>query len=161
MQPDALEVSFAEQLATEGWAVADALVPLGTIDELTSELTPLLSDDASRGGLRLLLDLPSVHRLARSKAVRQVAVAALGQECFAVRGILFDKTPDANWKVIWHQDLTIAVRSRLEVRGFNAWSEKEGVPHVQPPVHILERMVAVRACPRRSLRAVVRPIFTA
>ena len=44
----------------------------------------------------------------------------------------------------WHQDLTIAVHQRRCVAGFTAWSEKEGVVHVQPPVPVLERMLAVR-----------------
>ena len=44
----------------------------------------------------------------------------------------------------WHQDLTIAVRERHEVPGFAFWSEKAGVMHVQPPVSILENMLAVR-----------------
>ena len=61
-----------------------------------------------------------------------------------VRAILFDKTPSANWKVVWHQDLTIAVRERGVVSGFGPWSEKEGVVHVQPPIELLERMLAVR-----------------
>ena len=70
--------------------------------------------------------------------------AVLGPHCFAVRAILFDKTPTANWKVVWHQDLTIAVRERASVLGFGPWSEKDGVAHVQPPETLLERMLAVR-----------------
>lgn len=59
-------------------------------------------------------------------------------------GILFDKNSDANWKVIWHQDLTIAVRKHRNVPGFGPWSEKDSVPHVQPPLQLLTQMVAVR-----------------
>jgi ectoine hydroxylase-related dioxygenase (phytanoyl-CoA dioxygenase family) len=73
-----------------------------------------------------------------------VAEVALGQRAFAVRGILFDKTPDANWKVVWHQDLTIAVLERHDVIGFGPWSEKDGVPHVQPPAALLADMVGIR-----------------
>lgn len=40
--------------------------------------------------------------------------------------------------------MTIAVQERREVPGFNAWSVKEGVPHVQPPVEVLERMQTLR-----------------
>jgi hypothetical protein len=36
------------------------------------------------------------------------------------------------------------VESRLPVPGFGPWSTKSGVIHVQPPAHILERMLAVR-----------------
>lgn len=62
----------------------------------------------------------------------------MGPACFAVRALLFDKTPEANWKVVWHQDITIAVRVRAEVAGFATWSEKGGVPHVQAPVELLQ-----------------------
>jgi ectoine hydroxylase-related dioxygenase (phytanoyl-CoA dioxygenase family) len=136
--------SVAAHLRDEGWAVTPPVVPDVVLDELTRELTPLLAADGARGGVRHLLDLPSVQRLARSAPVRAVAEAVLGPSCFAVRGILFDKTPDANWKVVWHQDLTIAVKERRETAGFRPWSEKGGVPHVQPPVAVLEKMVAVR-----------------
>jgi ectoine hydroxylase-related dioxygenase (phytanoyl-CoA dioxygenase family) len=86
----------------------------------------------------------AVQLLARSAPIRRVAEEALGPNCFAVRGILFDKTPNTNWKVTWHQDLTIAVRERRDSAGFASWTEKDGVAHVQPPHTVLERMVAVR-----------------
>ena len=68
----------------------------------------------------------------------------LGEGAFPVRGIFFDKTPEANWKVGWHQDLTIAVRERRDAAGFGAWSEKAGVVHVQPPPEWLARLLTVR-----------------
>jgi ectoine hydroxylase-related dioxygenase (phytanoyl-CoA dioxygenase family) len=68
----------------------------------------------------------------------------LGQEARVVRGILFDKTPGANWKVPWHQDLTIAVKQKREAPGFGPWSIKAGIPHVQPPIEVLQRMVTLR-----------------
>ncbi|HEV7705601.1 MAG TPA: hypothetical protein VGO46_14990 [Gemmatimonadaceae bacterium] len=61
-----------------------------------------------------------------------------------MRGILFDKSPDANWKVAWHQDLTIAVRRNRDVFGYDGWSVKDGITHVQPPARVLDQMLAVR-----------------
>lgn len=61
-----------------------------------------------------------------------------------MRGILFDKTTGANWNVVWHQDLSIAVSKKIESAVFGPWSEKAGVVHVQPPASILERMLTVR-----------------
>ena len=57
-----------------------------------------------------------------------------------VRSILFDKTQDANWPVIWHQDLTIEVDRVVDLPGYGPWSTKNGVIHVQPPVGLLEAM---------------------
>jgi ectoine hydroxylase-related dioxygenase (phytanoyl-CoA dioxygenase family) len=61
-----------------------------------------------------------------------------------VRAIAFDKTPDANWFVPWHQDRAIAVAARAEVAGFDRWTVKDGAPHVEPPVEFLEGMLTLR-----------------
>ena len=42
------------------------------------------------------------------------------------------------------QDLSLAVRARAQVSGFGPWSTKDGIPHVQPPVELLEQMLTVR-----------------
>lgn len=119
-----------------------------------AEISPLLTaverlgthfDLGARGGVRdLFRILPETRTLAHRPEFYSLAVAALGPACFPVRAILFDKTPDANWKVVWHQDLTIAVRERRDVPGFGPWSEKAGIVHVQPPADVLARMVTLR-----------------
>jgi ectoine hydroxylase-related dioxygenase (phytanoyl-CoA dioxygenase family) len=119
-------------------------MPLDMVNDLAAELQPWADRVGGRGGMRNLLDMPGVQSVARSAAVRRVAQAVLGDGCVAVRGIFFDKAPTKNWKVPWHQDLTIAVCEARQVPGFGPWSEKAGVPHVHAPVEILERMLAVR-----------------
>lgn len=95
-------------------------------------------------GIRNLLDYQVIRDLACSDAVRGLAAAILGEGCFAVRGVYFDKPSEANWKVCFHQDITIEVQSRKEAPGFNSWTMKGGVQHVQPPAEVLERMVSIR-----------------
>ena len=98
----------------------------------------------TRHAQRNLLDVPIVRQLATSEPVKQLVTACLGKQCFAVRGILFNKTPESNWKVTWHQDKTIAVRERRDVASFGPWSVKAGVPSVQPPASVMAKMVAIR-----------------
>jgi len=107
--------------------------------ELASALGP-----AEGAGRRGLLAVPEVAALARSERLLSLVRPHVGLAARPVRAICFDKSPDANWLVPWHQDLTIAVRMRVEAPGFGPWSVKEGVPHVQPPVELLGRMLAVR-----------------
>ena len=149
-----------EQLGVDGFAVVDRAVPLGLIAQLVAttaapEPTPggggvagTHAVRAKAGGLyavrNLMSVVPAVGELARSREMRRLVEPALGAGAVPVRAILFDKTPGANWKVAWHQDLSIAVRERLDVPGFGPWSVKAGVPHVQPPVGVLERMLTVR-----------------
>lgn len=87
---------------------------------------------------------PLFTELATSDALRGLAGGILRAEAFVARSILFDKCPEANWDVPWHQDTTIAVAERAEAPGFGPWSVKDGVPHVRPPAAVLERMVTLR-----------------
>lgn len=85
----------------------------------------------------------------------EVVSMIIGLPCFAVRSILFDKTVDANWKVTWHQDVTVAVvktqgwpspglSCEEEALGFGPWSVKDGVDHVRAPARVLEHMLTAR-----------------
>ncbi|HWY69583.1 MAG TPA: phytanoyl-CoA dioxygenase family protein [Terriglobales bacterium] len=114
----------------------------GVLDQhRINELRSAFPSDAH--GVRNLLDRRIIRELACSESVRELAEAVLGEHCFAVRGIFFDKPSEANWKVPFHQDVTIEVQSRREASGFENWTMKEGVQHVQPPTEILQRMVSV------------------
>jgi ectoine hydroxylase-related dioxygenase (phytanoyl-CoA dioxygenase family) len=119
-----------------------AVVPV-CLDKSTVELLSKQFDD-TRYPERNLLSVPSVRALAISRPVREIVEAILGPECFAVRGIFFNKTRSSNWKVVWHQDLTIAVRERADVSGFGPWTMKAGISHVQPPPEIMSGLLAIR-----------------
>lgn len=133
-------------LDSDGYAVVAGISPVEVARLLeAAESLPAAEPEEVRGGYRDLFTLlPGVRDLAGHPGIRRWPAAVLGPGCFAVRAILFDKTSDANWKVAWHQDLTIPTRERLERPGFGPWSQKAGIHHVQPPAAILERMLTVR-----------------
>ena len=135
-------LSFQQSIATAGWAVTDPVVDARAIAELRDCVAPFA--EVRRGGARNLLDDPQIAALAAAPSLRRFACTVLGESCFAVRALFFDKTPDANWKVIWHQDLTVAAQERVDIPGYGPWTDKAGVPHVQPPVEVLEHMLAIR-----------------
>ena len=121
-----------------GFAIVPFCLDAPTVEQLRDHLGD------TKHAQRNLLSVPLVRELAVSRPVREIISAVLGPRCFAVRGILFNKTEESNWKVVWHQDLTIAVRERREIDGFGPWTTKAGVTHVQPPAAIMSRILAVR-----------------
>jgi ectoine hydroxylase-related dioxygenase (phytanoyl-CoA dioxygenase family) len=135
-------------LETDGFAIVPDVLSAAQVENLREVAARIESDGVSKRknvfAIRNLLDTPEIRRLADSAAVRALVEPVLGPDCFAVRGIFFDKVAGANWKVPWHQDLSIAVQEKVEVAGFGPWSEKAGVVHVQPPRDVLERMLTVR-----------------
>lgn len=95
-------------------------------------------------GLRDPFGVWAEARLALDPA-RKVAARIPGKPVRLTRAILFDKQPGRNWALAMHQDRTIAVAGRVEgVRGFGAWSQKDGVWHVEAPVWLLQQMITVR-----------------
>ena len=125
-------------LEQDGFAVVPACLDEAAVDRLCEQF------DDTRYAQRNLLSVPSVLGLAMSRPVRELIEPFLGPRCFAVRGIFFNKTRGSNWKVMWHQDLTIAVREREDVDGFGPWTVKAGVLHVQPPPDIMSGILAIR-----------------
>jgi hypothetical protein len=71
--------------------------------------------------------------------------AVLGPAFGLVRILFFDKPPQQSWALPWHKDLTIAVRNnRLPSDQFGKPTRKAGVPHVEAPVAVLQRMLTAR-----------------
>ena len=123
----------------DGFAIARGVVAESQRLVLLSAL-----GDPDGAGSRGLLAVPDVSAFARSETMMSLVAAHLGPDSQPVRAIFFDKTPTSNWLVPWHQDLTIAVASKVEAPGFGPWSVKNGIPHVQPPAALLAQMIAVR-----------------
>jgi hypothetical protein len=73
-----------------------------------------------------------------------IATSILGPAARPVRAMLFDKTPQRNWALGWHQDRTIAVCERRDAPGFTGWTVKAGIPHCVPPFDLLGRMLTLR-----------------
>lgn len=98
-----------------------------------------------RGGIRRIEQVvPEVATLARSSKLLAIAQKHLTGQPHLVRAIYFDKSPDNNWFVTWHQDRTVAVSDRFEMEGWGPWSLKSGAWHVQPPIEVLEKMITIR-----------------
>ena len=130
-----------------GFAVVPDVLTADEVEALIVAHDSLAASQSSerQAGIRnLLWESPTVAATARRPAVARLVAALLGTGAFPVRALFFDKTPGANWKVPWHQDLAIAVSERVDTAGFTGWSVKDDVPHVHPPAAILARMVTVR-----------------
>jgi ectoine hydroxylase-related dioxygenase (phytanoyl-CoA dioxygenase family) len=128
-----------------GYAVTAPILTPTETTRLISLIEQNTASDEKRGGIRDIMHrLPAFQQVAQHPAVCSIVDDVLSVDAFVVRTTFFDKTDAANWKVPWHQDVTIAVSERRELEGFGPWSSKEGVTHVQPPTEVLNRMVTVR-----------------
>jgi hypothetical protein len=135
-QPDEPVLSFLHDGA-ERFAGA-ATSALADIRNALAHLPP------DQAGLRIAGIVALRLFLASDGPIGSVAAATLGPRSRPVRAILFDKTAIMNWSLGWHQDRTISVIERLEVKGFRPWTVKKGMPHVAPPFELQSVMVTLR-----------------
>jgi ectoine hydroxylase-related dioxygenase (phytanoyl-CoA dioxygenase family) len=132
-------VVAAEHLKSEGWA----LVSTGVAPEVLEELRETIFTDGA-AGRRCLLDEPLVRNVARGLKAELIAAGILSRSAVAIQAIAFDKTPDTNWKVAWHQDVMFPFGKAATREGYAIPTKKSGVDFARPPLAVLEDMLAVR-----------------
>lgn len=86
----------------------------------------------------------SISMLVQNDILLSIAKELLGSHVNLVRALFFDKTPEKNWFVTWHQDKTVTLNKQMNLEGWGPWSVKDGVCHVQPPVAVLDTMLTFR-----------------
>lgn len=134
-----MTTTASTEFAANGFVITEDVF---TTAEMAA-LATLLPNNVA-GQRNLLRESPAVRALATQSRLCELLSALGCADAQPKRAVFFDKNPSHNWKVPWHQDLTIAVRARHEVAGYGPWSVKDGVPHVQPPTALLARMVTLR-----------------
>jgi ectoine hydroxylase-related dioxygenase (phytanoyl-CoA dioxygenase family) len=98
----------------------------------------------SRAGARHALACESVSHLAGDSRMIDLASRWLGARAIPFKATLFDKSPDANWLVAWHQDTALPMEAHGAAQGWGPWSEKYGVNYAHAPARVLENIVALR-----------------
>ena len=133
---------LASDLFAHGFAVADIRLTDEQCDHLAAAIPAL--NAAGHGGVRGLIQHPAVVQLLLHKQFGGYLWSVVGRDLVAVKATLFDKMVTLNWRVQWHQDRVIAIRERMQIPGYGSWSVKGGVQHADPPVAVLQQMLAVR-----------------
>ncbi len=141
---------YAAAMNRDGYAIFPHVLSHEDVAALRAVIEGIPSGDAVRKkqsvyGVRNLLETsPEICALATRPDVWRLVTPVLGEAAFACRAIFFNKTPDANWVLGYHQDSVISVAEKIETPSFLAWGQKAGVWQVQPPPEILSNMLALR-----------------
>ena len=144
-----------DHFAQHGYVMLQGVFSVPEIDSFAQRLSAALeahrdtSTLQSRGqiyGSRNLLEtFPEIASLMRHPSLRKFSTAVLGADAGVVRALYFDKPPNRSWSLPWHKDRTIAVkRNDLPTELFHKPTAKAGVPHVEAPPSVLEKMLTIR-----------------
>ena len=127
-----------------GFEIIDGFLNQHQVDSICEELS-LIKLPTKAGGFRNAeKKFDFIKELVSSDILTKSAQNYLEGEPNLVRVILFDKTPENNWLVTWHQDRTVAVSEKFYDEEWGPWSIKDEVHHVQPPLEVLNQMITFR-----------------
>ena len=134
---------WARAIQEQGFGVIPNVLAEQDVDDLLEELSQS-NLPRSRAGVRHAMRLATVATKARGSQLLGVAQQILGNGAFPFRATLFDKSPTANWLVVWHQDTALPLRERHESPGWGPWSVKDGVIYAHAPANALSQVLALR-----------------
>lgn len=134
---------FCHLVDDHGFAVVHDVFTSQAIDGLLAELSAL-SLSRSRAGIRHVLGVAAVARIAMDKKLLELASPILGDQAVPFHATMFDKSPSSNWLVVWHQDTALPLKDKRDTAGWGPWSIKDGVNYAHAPATALERVLAIR-----------------
>jgi hypothetical protein len=135
-----LEIEWGATLSTDndGYAIHPNVLGDAECDSLIATLDAL-PGRAIRAGRRHLMALPEIAAMANDP--RMTALAKRG---VPFRATYFDKSPQSNWLVPWHQDTALPIASIDDESGWGPWSVKEGIRYAHAPAWALRQVTALR-----------------
>ena len=134
---------FTAQVETHGFAIVEGVFSSGEIDAISGAIdrAPL---ERGRAGARHAMRFPVIADLSHDTRLLTLIRGVLGPGALPYRATLFDKSPIANWLVVWHQDTALPLRRRQYTPGWGPWSVKGGVIYAHAPAAALNRVLALR-----------------
>jgi len=144
-------LKYKNKVADDGFAIFKNIYSPEEIEEI---LTTINSVDTSSETFRkssdlfairqFLKEVPDSKNLIFNSKLKSLISDLFGDDYFVVKSIFFDKPETSNWYVSYHQDLTISVNKKIDLKNFGPWTIKQNQFAVQPPINILQNIFTVR-----------------
>ncbi len=134
-------MNWKEELEQSGFTILPGLFGAAELHRLAMSLE---SANRSRAGIRHLMGEKTIAAFADQDCLLRMAREVLGADALPFRATLFDKSPQSNWLVVWHQDTALPLQTRKDLPGWGPWSIKAGIQYAHAPASALEKVLALR-----------------
>ncbi|MFP4844495.1 WYL domain-containing protein [Winogradskyella sp. PE311] len=137
--------SISNRLEYKGFSILNHVYTKRDIRKLKRRFDNYFKGNADQpfGMREVLKKMPEIKEIVFNKNFRKL-VRSIDKNAFLTKAIFFDKSPNDNWYVTWHQDVPINVLERIDTEGFSSWTNKKDVIGVRPPEHISKNTFSMR-----------------
>lgn len=135
--------NISDSLNGTGFAIAPGIYSPEEVALIQQLIVSVHGNAELFGERRFLQRTPGLLELLLNESLRNL-LKEIAPDHFIIKSIYFDKFPSSNWRVNWHQDLSIFVKEKTEMYGFKNWTKKEDEYGVQPPAEFLGNIITIR-----------------
>src|SRR5512146_1306298 len=132
-------MNWNQELQQSGFAILPGLFDPAGLDRIAMNIESI---HRSRAGVRHLMRERGVAAFANQDCLLGIARDCLGDDALPFRATFFDKSPQSNWLVVWHQDTALPLQTRKDAAGWGPWSIKAGINYAHAPATALEKILA-------------------
>ncbi len=134
-----------KRLEHNGFGLLNYVYTKRELRKITKQLDTYFaqSNELPFGKRTLLKDIPALKGLLFNKNLLRI-LQSIDPKAFLTKAIYFDKPPNANWYVTWHQDIPVNVTNKIELEGYSGWTKKKDITSVCPPEDILKNIFTIR-----------------
>jgi len=145
-----LSKQHIQNFQKEGYSIIDTMY---SNDELTTIINCIKRYESNKAHIdnknlfairQLIKAIPELKPYIFNNKLVDLLRHLFASDCFLTKAIYFDKPPQSNWFVSYHQDLSISVSHKADLNEYINWTYKKGQYGVQPPLNILENTITVR-----------------
>jgi len=143
-----------KELESEGFIIIENIYNNEEIENLISIIESATENKIKESTFRQSQDLFAIRQFHKeipkslkyifNEKLKNIIKNNFGEDFFITKSIYFDKPEKSNWFVSYHQDLTISVDKKMELKNFKNWTNKQNQFAVQPPIEILEKNFTIR-----------------
>ncbi len=137
--------THVSRLEKNGFSILNNVYTTREVNKIKASLDNYFkaTEELAFGKRTLLIDIPVLKKMVLNKNLKQI-VRTIDEKAILVKAIYFDKTPQTNWYVTWHQDIPINVAKRVETEGYTSWTNKKGLNSVMPPEEVSKNIFTIR-----------------
>jgi predicted DNA-binding transcriptional regulator YafY len=136
-----------QKLTHKGFTILHNVFGKKEVNQIKSRLHTYFKstgkEDDAYAVRNLLQEIPDLKSMLLNSNLLHI-LRKINPDLFLTKAIYFDKTPESNWYVTWHQDIIINVKEKIETEGFTGWTKKNGVHGVCPPEEFLKGTITIR-----------------